>query len=61
MSNIQARSIIKAFDRIRRSQKERELALLNERAYRGIPTNNMSWINADVHGDFVYRGVAYTK
>ena len=61
MTNIQAKSIIKAFDRIKRSQKERELALLNERAYRGISTNNTSWISADVHGDFVYRGVPYTK
>ena len=61
MSNIEAKSIIKAFDRIRRSAKERELALLNERAYRGVPTNNMSWISEDKHGTFKYRGVTYTK
>ncbi len=61
MSNIEARSIIKAFDRIRRSAKERELALLNERAYRGVPTKNMNWISEDKHGTFKYRGVAYTK
>ena len=61
MSNIEAKSIIKAFDRIRRSAKERELAWINERAYRGVPTNNMSWMKKDVHGTFKYRGVTYTK
>jgi len=61
MSNIEAKSIIKAFDRIKRSAKERELALLNERAYRGVSTNNMSWLSNDVHGTFTYRGVEYTK
>ena len=61
MSNIEAKSIIKAFDRIKRSAKERELALISERAYRGIPTNNMSWISEAKHGTFTYRGVVYTK
>ena len=61
MSNIEAKSIIKSFDRIRRSQKEREYALLHERAYRGVPTKNTSWITKDVHGTFTYRGVEYTK
>ena len=61
MSNIEAKSIIKAFNRIRRSQKERELALLNERAYRGVPTNNMRWLSSDTHGTFTYRGVEYVK
>tara|TARA_Y100000401_G_C8264041_1_gene194813 strand:+ start:400 stop:597 length:198 start_codon:yes stop_codon:yes gene_type:complete len=61
MTNIEARSIVRAFNRIKRSAKERELQLLNERAYRGISTNNMSWICEDRHGDFTYRGVAYTK
>ena len=61
MTNIQAKSIVKAFDRIKRSAKERELALLNERAYRGVPTNNMRWLSDDVHGVFTYRGVEYTK
>ena len=61
MSNIEAKSIIKSFDRIRRSQKEREFALLHERAYRGVPTNNIRWMKKDVHGTFTYRGVEYTK
>ena len=61
MTNIEAKSIIKAFKRIRRSQKERELALLNERAYRGVPTNNMRWLSDDRHGVFTYRGVEYVK
>ncbi len=61
MSNIEAKSIIKAFDRIRRSAKERELALLSERAYRGVPTKNLSWPKEDRHGTFTYRGVVYTK
>ena len=61
MSNIEARSIVKGFDRIRRSQKEREHRLLNERAYRGVPTNNIRWTKRDVHGEFTYRGVTYTK
>jgi hypothetical protein len=61
MTNIQAKSIVKAFDRIKRSAKERELALLNERAYRGVPTNNMSWISEDRHGVYTYRGITYTK
>ena len=61
MTNIEARSIVRAFNRIKRSAKERELQLLNERAYRGISTNNMSWGCEDRHGDFTYRGVAYTK
>mgnify|MGYP003127624362 CR=1 FL=1 len=61
MTNIEAKSIVKAFDRIRRAGKERELSLLNERAYRGIPTNNLHWISEDKHGTFTYRGVRYVK
>ena len=61
MTNIEAKSIVKAFDRIKRSAKERELTLLNERAYRGVPTNNMRWLSKDVHGTFTYRGITYTK
>ena len=61
MTNIEAKSIVKAFTRIRRSAKERELALLNERAYRGVSTNNMSWLSEDKHGVFTYRGVEYVK
>jgi hypothetical protein len=61
MSNIEAKSIVKAFDRIKRSAKEREYAILHERAYRGVPTANTSWLTSDVHGTFTYRGVEYTK
>ena len=61
MTNIEAKSIVQAFDRIKKSAKERELHLLNERAYRGVSTNNLSWITEDRHGDFTYRGVMYTK
>ena len=61
MTKIEAKSIVRAFDRIKRSAKERELHLLNERAYRGVPTNNMSWITHDKHGIFTYRGNTYTK
>ena len=61
MTNIEAKSIVKAFDRIKRSAKERELSLLNERAYRGVPINNMRWLSDDKHGIFTYRGVEYAK
>ena len=61
MTGIEAKSIVNAFDRIKRSAKERELALINERAYRGIPTNNLKWISEDKHGTFTYRGVTYNK
>ena len=61
MSNIEAKSIVKGFNRIRRAQKEREYALLHERAYRGVPTSGSRWMKKDVHGNFTYRGVAYTK
>jgi len=61
MTGIEAKSIVNAFDRIQRSAKERELALINERAYRGVPTNNLKWINEDKHGTFTYRGVTYNK
>jgi len=61
MTGIEAKSIVNAFDRIQRSAKERELALLNERAYRGIPTNNLKWISDEKHGTFTYRGVTYKK
>jgi len=60
MTNIEAKSIVKAFTRIRRSATERELALLNERAYRGVPTVS-NVVPQDVHGTFTYRGVEYTK
>ncbi len=61
MTNIEAKSIVKAFNRIRRSANERELAWINERAYRGVPTNNMRAFKRDVHGVFTYRGVEYVK
>ena len=41
-------------------EQARELNHLRHRAYRGIPTKQ-NWITSDVHGNFVYRGVAYTK
>jgi hypothetical protein len=61
MSNIEARSIVNGFDRIRRSAKERQHHILNERAYRGVPTKNEAWITKETHGTFTYRGVKYTK
>ena len=61
MTNIEAKSIVDAFTRIRRSAAERDLALLNERAYRGVPINNMRWLSDDKHGIFTYRGVEYAK
>jgi hypothetical protein len=61
MTNIEAKSIVKAFNRIRRSASERELAWINERAYRGVPTNNIQVFKKDVHGNFTYRGVQYVK
>ncbi|RPF79658.1 MAG: hypothetical protein CBB80_011330 [Synechococcus sp. TMED20] len=61
MTNIEAKSIVDAFTRIRRSAKERDLALLNERAYRGVPNTNMRWLSDDKHGIFTYRGVEYAK
>ena len=60
MSNIEARSIVNGFDRIRRSAKERQHHILNERAYRGVPTVS-NVVPQDVHGTFTYRGVEYTK
>ena len=35
-------------------------AQLAHTAYRGIPTTQ-GWQRQDTHGDFVYRGVSYTK
>ena len=61
MTNIEAKSIVRAFDRIKRSATERELAWINERAYRGVPTNNIQVFKKDVHGTFTYRGVEYSK
>ena len=61
MTGIEAKSIVNAFDRIKRSAKERELALLNERAYRGVKTQNLKWISEDKRGkSFTYRGVTYS-
>ena len=61
MTGIEAKSIVNAFDRIKRSAKERELAWINERHYRGVNTANLRWMKKDVHGTFTYRGVQYTK
>ena len=61
MTGIEAKSIVKAFDRIKRAAKERELALLNERTYRGVSTKNESVFRRDLTGKkFTYRGVTYT-
>jgi len=63
MQNVALRGLLSAHKANRRSENEqaRELIHLRQRAYRGIPTNNMNWIKKDVHGTFTYRGVTYTK
>ena len=61
MTGIEAKSIVNAFDRIKRSAKERELALLNERSYRGVNTKNETVLRRDLTGkSFTYRGVTHT-
>ena len=63
MQNVALRGLMKIHNQNRRSaaEQQRELVHLRQRTYRGIPTNNMSWIKEDVHGEFTYRGVTYTK
>lgn len=63
MTNVALRGLLKAHKENRRSTSEqaRELAHLRYRSYRGIPTKNDSWVKQDVHGEFTYRGVSYTK
>ena len=62
MSNVMIRGLMKVHNKNRRAANEqaRELNHLRRRAYRGVPTKQ-NWITSDVHGNFVYRGVAYTK
>ena len=62
MNNVTIRGLMATHKANRRSQNEqaRELAHLRHRSYRGVPTKQ-NWITSDVHGNFVYRGVAYTK
>ena len=62
MSNIEANAIVKARKELNRAQKEFNRVLVHEvKSYRGVPTKNSSWIKSDVHGEFTYRGVSYTK
>ncbi len=63
MSNVMIRGLMKVHKDNRRAANEqaRELNHLRSRSYRGVPTKNTNWITGDVHGNFVYRGVAYTK
>ena len=63
MSNVMIRGLMKAHKANRRAENEqaRELAHLRRRSYRGVATKNTDWISSDVHGNFVYRGVEYTK
>ena len=63
MTNVTIRGLMAAHKRNRRAENEqaRELAHLRHRSYRGVPTKNTSWVGADVHGEFTYRGVPYVK
>ena len=46
-------------NRINKAERLRE-AQLHHTAYRGV-TTSQSWQKRDVHGEFTYRGVPYTK
>jgi hypothetical protein len=63
MTNVQIRGLMAAHRANRRSftEQQRELDHLRYRSYRGIPTQNTSWVTEDLHGTFTYRGVSYTK
>ena len=62
MSNIEANAIVKARKELNRARREFNRVLTHEvKSYRGVPTNNMSWISDDRHGEFTYRGVTYVK
>lgn len=63
MSNVMIRGLMAAHKKNRRAANEqgRELEHLRARSYRGVPTKNTNWITSDIHGHFVYRGVAYDK
>ena len=62
MSNVMIRGLMKVHKANRRAANEqaRELAHLRHRAYRGVETVASQGGEA-VHGNFVYRGIAYTK
>lgn len=62
MTTIEANAIAKARRELKKAKAEYNRALVHEvKNYRGVSTHNNSWITADVHGNFVYRGVPYTK
>ena len=63
MTNVEIRGLMAAHRANRRSvsEQQRELDHLRYRSYRGIPTQNTSWVKQDSHGTFTYRGVSYTK
>ena len=61
MTNIEARAIVTAREKLKRAQKEFAAAQLRDTHYRGVQTYIVSEEPADVHGTFVYRGVSYTK
>jgi hypothetical protein len=61
MTNIQARAIEKARREYNRAQNELQVHRLSETRYRGIPTISDSNENNETHGNFVYRGISYTK
>ena len=62
MNSVQIRGLMKVHNQNRRSanEQQRELAHLRHRAYRGVVTN-ASPVGEAVHGNFVYRGHAYSK
>ena len=62
MSNVMIRGLMKAHKANRRAanEQQRELAHLRHRAYRGVVTK-ASPVGEAVHGNFVYRGHAYSK
>ena len=61
MTNIEARAIVTAREKLKRAQKEFAAAQLRDTHYRGVQTFIVSEEPADVHGTFVYRGITYTK
>ena len=60
MTTIQARAIENARSEFVRARKELQHMRLSETRYRGIPTVN-NWVRSEVHGEFTYRGVPYSK
>ena len=62
MTKIEVRALTNAREGLRRARNEYNRALTHEvTSYRGVSTRNEAWIKQDVHGNFVYRGVPYTK